>query len=444
MSNAIENAVAPSEVRRTSDRETLLSEILAVESNAQLRLDQLNGLLSVDPDTLPSYKILRVAAPIILFGGYVVTHTITHIEGLPINTLPSIPPLVHGMLQAVHALSNNSADAPYLAYHLPYLFLEFSGITGAAGIWDALNKRGLASRAREAKQLLQSRIAEGVQEYKMPKGHTAIFEGKGDWIADALQKKRLTDVMRYATIPVESTVWQFFDPALGDEHLANSLRRADFQTAGEILLLPTMKQHLFLPDPVKHSDMSLDEMEDLIQYLDGESDSDKRVVIVGSGKFADTRIHTHLRNGVEDIKPYTLQDLVTELAQKRNAEVSLIDPTQLIMDKIFALANGHPLIFSSNSQGDAEYKLRFQAEVLEAQNKGTYVPAAGLDEVRVIYNVDDAPTRVQSQVGDIVIILDSKKREKLLERGIPEDHILCVPEIILQIVDQQVSDGFVK
>lgn len=422
-----------------SNRRDLKAEIEAVETNQPLAIDQLHHVLSVDPNALQSYKALRVAIPIILFGGYVATYAITHQEAFPINRGAELPWVVNGALQAIHALSNNSAQESYLAYHVPFIFLELFGISSVAGVWDFLNKRGLASRAREAKILLQNRIKEGTQTYTMPHSHTAVFEGQGDWIAEALQQRRQTDVMRYASVPIDSTIWQLFDPALGDEHLSQALTRADFQSAGEILLLPTMKQHLFLPDSVKHKDMSLDEMEDLVGFVDSESDEKKRVIIVGSGKFSDEHVSTHLMNGTVDKSSKTLDQLVVELEEARGASVQLIDPTQLIMQRIFDLASGRPLVFSANAQGDVEYKTRFQTEVGEAQEGGRYTPDTSLSEVRVVYNVDDAPTRVQAKNGDIVVILDSRKRAKLIERGIPEDHILCVPEIVLDKVDQEVS-----
>jgi hypothetical protein len=423
-----------------SNRRDLKAEIEAVETNQPLAIDQLHHLLSVDPNALQSYKALRVAIPIIMFSGYVATYAITHQEIFPINRVTELPWVVNGALQAIHALSNNSAQEPYLAYHVPFIFLELSGISSVAGVWDFLNKRGLASRAREAKILLQNRIKEGTQTYTMPHSHTAVFEGQGDWIAEALQQRRQTDVMRYASVPVDSTIWQLFDPVLGDEHLSQALKRADFQSAGEILLLPTMKQHLFLPDPIRHKDMSLDEMEDLVGFVDSESDGKKRVIIVGSGKFSDEHVSTHLMNGTVDKSSKTLDQLVVELEEARGASVQLIDPTQLIMQRIFNLASGRPLVFSANAQGDVEYKARFQTEVQEAERFGRYTPDTSLSEVRVVYNVDDAPTRVQAKSGDIVVILDSRKRAKLIERGIPEDHILCVPEIVLDKVDQEVSE----
>ncbi len=106
-------------------------------------------------------------------------------------------------------------------------------------------------------------------------------------------------------------------------------------------------------------------------------------------------------------------------------QIKIIDPTELVMRKVIELAKGRDISFVSTEESFRRYGERFFKELTLTG----YVPKSE-ETVQVVYNISDIPTQTTASITDIVVILDPKMKENLLRRGVPEEHIIIVPDLV--------------
>lgn len=357
------------------------------------------------------------------------------ISPLQMEVLLDDHPLIHNSLQAVNNLSVNSADSSALRDHLPYIAFDLAGawgiISGLRGL--LLGRSGKKIEAAQARVI--EKITEGLFSYQMAEGHSAVFVGNGDIIGEALQDLLPPDqVMLYAYEKITSEVWQHIKRTGRQEEIFESLDRGDFKHAREAVLLPVKDEDMFLPD-VKGHDMTLDEIRMMIDIFDTYSlDRNiplKEVVIIGSKAMSQTYIEAgQLRDGlgIDSLRTtIRLDNMIDMLNKDRDVDrqIKIIDPTELVMRKVIELAKGRDISFVSTEESFRRYGERFFKEL----SLTGYVPKSE-ETVQVVYNISDIPTQTTASITDIVVILDPKMKERLLRRGVPEEHIIIVPDLV--------------
>lgn len=440
MDNITESPVTP---KQELTLEPLKGQLLdsALESlRSKEGLDPVttNRLLNIETAETPGLSWLDKVMPAVLMAGYIGTFAATRLAGA--EFLPTeVPPILHQALQAVHNLTVNAARNPTVGEHLPFLLLESAGIWGAAKtIPNWFKARGKGQRVKEAQRVAREEINKGEFTYDMAEGHTAAFIGLGDPLADHLQQIKNPDqVMLYSHARIDSKVWQMLIKNGQQEQIYQALDRGDFKKAGEVLLLPVKYEDMFLPDKTGH-DMTIDEVAAIINMIDEYSESrglpKKRVVIVGNKDMEETYIK---RTGAEQTEESqkNLTELVDELSlQREGASVEIIDPTEIVMRRITALANGRTIAFVATKESDQRYGQRFYEQL---SGMG-YQPSIA-KVTSVLYNITDIPTEVRAGKDDIAVILDPSKKQGLLAKGIPEENIVVVPDIILQVLSGEVD-----
>ncbi|KKQ52730.1 MAG: hypothetical protein UT19_C0003G0067 [Candidatus Woesebacteria bacterium GW2011_GWB1_39_10b] len=377
--------------------------------------------------------------PASMMAAHLVSLATVNYAGDTLPALGTLPPAIHELLQAVHNLTVNAANSPALRDHLPYLFLEGSVFYGAVKtVPNWLKLRDKKATAREQQTIVRQKTESGEMKFKMAQGHTAAFVGKGDWLADRLQEAKPDDqVMQYAQLKIDSGVWQIIQKLDRQEEVFETLDRGDFQSAGEVLILPVKDEDMFLPGDEGH-DMSLDEIESLVSVLDAYCKSrnieSKRILIVGRKALKESYV-TRTGDGEIETNSETLEERVKIMTQKRG-ETEIIDPTEIVMRRIMKLADGRKLTLAGTTASDERYGLRF-FQALEEM--GGYEPGTG-EEIRVLYNITDIPTEMHVGDNDIAVILDPSKKQSLVNRGVPEENIIVVPDIVLDVLDKKVEE----
>lgn len=392
-----------------------------------------NRLLSIETAEAPGLSNLDKVIPAALMVGYIATFAATRLAGGEFPTA-EIPPVLHEMLQAVHNLSNNAANNPTLREHLPFLFLEAAAVWGAVKtLPDWFRSRGKRQRIKEAQQVSKSEIEKGEFNFDMAPGHTAAFVGAGDPLADRLQTISPPDqFIQYSHAKIDGKVWQLLRQNAQQEEIFKVFDRGDLKDAGEILLMPVKYEDMFLPDKTGH-DMTIDEVASMVNVVDEYCQSRgiprKKVVIVGSKDMQETYVRRTAAGGKEESQK-TLAELVAEMNhQREGVNVELIDPTEIVMKKITQLAGGRTIEFVSTGESDERYGQRFYERLKSAG----YHPNSP-DKARILYNITDVPTQVQAGRDDIAVILDPSKKQSLINRGLPEESIIVVPDLTLQVL----------
>lgn len=389
-----------------------------------------NRFLHVDTEEHVGLSNADKFIPTALFAGYVATWAINHLGGtLPIPGV--MPEQLDAILQAIHNIGSNAANSPTIRDHLPYLLLETSVAWGGLKtLPNFLNLNRKRDKIAKVQTETRQKIDTGDFPFKMSAGHTAAFVGRGDRTADLLQETKPADqVMLYSNVQIDSRVYQKMKDAGLQEELFRTFDKGDFKQAGEIVLFPIKDEDMFLPGEDGH-DMSLDEIEAIIDlcddYCDTRKISRKKVVIVGRETVRQSYTNRH---GKTKAKNYTetLGQLVARLKTERGAATTeIFDPTRLVMEKIIDLASGKKIDFVATTESDQRYGVRFY----QALEELGYKPIAS-ESIQVRYNIQDTPTAVKANAGDITVILDPSRKQSLMRRkNIPEENILVVPEIV--------------
>lgn len=397
-----------------------------------------NRVLNIKADETPGLSKWDKVVPAVLMVGYIGTFTATRLAGGELPTV-EIPQILHQALQAVHNLSVNSVRQPTLSEHLPFLLLELAASWGAAKtLPNWFKARGRRQQIKEAQGSIRETISRGEFQYNMARGHTATFIGLGDPLADRLQQVKNPDqVMLYSHARIDNQVWQLLKKDGQQEQIYQALDRGNFQKAGEVLLLPVKYEDMFLPDETGH-DMTIDEIATMVNVVDKYSTSrgipKKKIIIVGSKGMKESYVRRSGMGQIEESQQ-TLVELVDEMNQQREiADVEIIDPTDIVMRKITALAGGRTIKFVSTKESDERYGRRFY-EQLSAINYQPRVP----EVVNIIYNITDTPTGVRAGMKDIAVILDPSKKQSLQAKGLLEENIIIVPDVILQVLSGEVD-----
>lgn len=379
-----------------------------------------------------------------LLGAYIVSFAVVKQMGGELPTLGTLPPMVHELFQAVHNLTVNAAKSPAIRDHAPYIFLELSALYGSlktAPRWFRLRSKG--EKAREQQTAVRQKVESGEMKYEMAEGHTAAFVGSGDWLADRLQETKGSDqVMQYANMKIGSRVWQMIQHQNRQEEIFEVLDRGDFKSAGEVLILPVKEEDMFLPGESGH-DMSLDEIQNLVEIFDSYCDSRgidrKKVLIVGRKTLGETYVHrTGEGSEAIDTDSHTLEQRVDAMAQKRG-DIEIVDPTEIVMRRIAELARGRKISLTGVKASDERYGKRFFEALKEIIGEKAESKSEG-GEVKVFYNITDIPTEVHVGGNDIAVILDSSKRDALIRKGISEENIIVVPDEVLRVLGRKVEE----
>lgn len=422
------------------------------KQRAQHVLQQIKKGQGLNPKDLRKFMDLKTVStiskldkfiPVFLFLSYLTFLTIKNYYGEKLGDWGTVPLALHAFLQSIHDVSGKTAEAAtWQAHMIPFLF-EASiawGLLKTLPDWITVKSR--SARVLETQNLLREQLKDGKVAYKMARNHTAAFVGNGDKLATRLQEvKPMDEVMQYANMPLDKEVWQYIKPDATEKELFQILDRGNLISAGEILIMPVKSSDMFLPGIDGH-DMMLDEVEGIINMVDDYCESKKvakkRIIIIGN-KYMPQVYHSRQGARKYEESKVTLEDLVNRIKSLRaGADLIVDDPTQLVMKKIVDLAQGRSIEFYATQAGDKRYGEQFY-DLLD--NKLKYKPSVK-KKVRVLYDIIDTPTEVRATPeGDIAVILDHWRKESMIKKGITEENIIVVPDLVLTHLSQRVEES---
>ncbi len=347
-----------------------------------------------------------------------------------------LPTFLHQVLQAVHNLSSNEAASATLRDHLPYMPLEFAALyTGSKAVLSTFFNRRIR-RIKEAQARLKEGLKAGEQALDMSGGFSLIFAGKGDPLA-RLVAEELPD----ETVQVVSSPDAIKDPRLPHVIEGREKELVPFDKAGEILFLPTADEHPFLCPPDQY-DMGLANIVEAIRQLDSycnerEDCEKKKFVIVGDDDLKMVKVSS-VEGEEPELEEITLSMAVEKL-KKEGINVVVVDPDRAVMDEILKRIGGRRVKFVATRESYELYEKAFFGELNEARGGDSVNESE--PPISVFYNITDVPTVSLSEGGEAVYLVTTPEaREQLKSRGVSENNVLLIPEIIRKAIERELED----
>lgn len=406
----------------------------------------------LSPDSNEPSLDIEKYLPQVLFAAYLVTNVMKAASpellghaGLDIE----IGEWWHNALNGVHDIGNNTVNEPTVAAHMPYVFLEASIATGFARISELLRSKTLEKRKEEIRAAQEA----GELRYKMAEGHTALFSVGTSALVDILDKKLLpNELMVYSKEKTGLPVWQKISSRVDQRRLYASFDRADLQGAGEIVLSATNDAHMFLQQP-GHEKIDIDGIVGMIETVDDYCEDreipHKPIIIVGDRHAGITRVQRDVGNGEREY-PETLEQRVEMMnierkkmrrhGKKGPQEIELIDPTDIVLEKIVQLAGGRPIVLATTSHGSKEYGAELDTLL---QERGYFEKEVSGNPVYLRYDISDAASSVEraniNPKDEIVVVVEREYKQRLVRRGVPEGNIVIVEDLLGEYIQNLVN-----
>lgn len=390
----------------------------------------------------PENKITRFEkiAPLVFFissiAAWMLNYALRDTVSLP------LPQPIHYLLQAIHSfplikqpVANNN-----LVEHLPVILGELTLL--------AMGRLGISLSAKSSLQKKQEIVAQQVQKgefkYRLNDDFTAAFVGEGDVLANRLfARLPAGEMILLSNRPLGETTHQFLGHRQTDEaretykeRMHNIFDRIQLARAGEIMLFPVTAEDMFLPDPIKGHDMRLYEIKRYIELVDDycrdKGIEQKSVFIIGSKAMSDTFVRFDPQTKTRKKKIVSLADIVFILNKDRTKKIKVVDPDEIVMQKIIEVAQGRKIDFVSNTDGAERYQKLF--EILYKKTKYRPNKSRGMP-LRLTYYIGDP----EQEIGDpfsylggeeAVIGISSQVRNAARKRGIPDKNIIAVSELV--------------
>jgi hypothetical protein len=117
---------------------------------------------------------------------------------------------------------------------------------------------------------------------------------------------------------------------------------------------------------------------------------------------------------------------------KKHKQVTLLDPTDIVLQKIIAIAMGRKIVFRATREGIAEYKKRFYQRL---ERLGYKLKKSAKGTLTIGYDLFEDQTEQQTlhHKGDgyFPVVLSKNVRDALIRNGYKKSEFLYVPELVL-------------
>lgn len=385
----------------------------------------------------PVSKVLKnIALPLSLAFGFFFSVFPTYFDSL-VKNMPSWTnfsgPILTG-IDYLWDLIGEPVQRANIIYHIPNIFLYSFGIFGIKKLFDTLDKKTWLDEVLFAKDKLAEQIKHGSLNVDLKKGHSILFVGKGDFIG--MQFVLNHDINASVTIsevkPSYSDIWNFYNPHTTFEDLKEVLLRSGKANTGEYIFFPVKDDQIFLPSPTAYdlSPHKLDILCQNIRKIEKENKwSVKRIIIVGD-RFHKSFVQSEDKKGLLQ----DTEDIISlESISKKYEKVTLIDPTDVVLQQILDLAAGRKIVFRATREGISEYKNRFydRIEKLDFTHKHT---KKGI--LTIGYDLSEDLTEQQTLARKIddyyPVVLSKNVRDALMRNGYKKSEFLYVPDLVLK------------
>ena len=433
------------EKKKIHKKKELLRISKRVEKNEPLLPKEATYILTFEHLEKES-KILgilkRLGLPLSILFGFFIT-VFPEVAEEIISILPSwldLPQKLATGLDYLWGIIGNPVEKTHLIYHLPNIFLYSFGFVGARDLVNAIRKKSWLDRVLKAKDTLRTNISKGKALWDLKKGHSVLFVGSGDFIGEEIARAEKDMAITLSNkLPRHTLVWTHYDLESSFALLKKALEDSGAVDAGEYVFFPVKDSEIFLPGDLAY-DLSPHKLDLLIQNIrttESENEwTNKKIIIVGD-KYHKSVIETAGR--VEETRRAT-ETITLETIMKRNPNVTLIDPTDVVLQKILELSNGRKILFRASRQGLYEYKDRFYKRIEELGYKERKDEK---ETFTVGYDVLEDQTEQQSianrERGYFPVVLSSDVLDSLLKNGYRKDQLIYVPDLIISRIREIIS-----
>jgi hypothetical protein len=418
-----------------------------VDLNHKITPDEINELLSFEKksDSKKVFSWLKtVALPLSLGFGFFFTVFPKEFDHF-VSTLPAwtnlTPPLLSGV-DYLWSLLGDPVGKANILFHVPNIILYSFGIFGVKKLFDALDKRSWLDRVLTAQTMLNNKLQTGHLNLSLKKSHTLLFVGRGDYIGTqfALNHKNNDTVTISENKPSYTNIWNYYFTDTMYEDLKNVIERSDGQTAGEYVFFPVKDDQIFLPAPNAY-DLSPHKLDIICQDIRTIEKKNKwkakRIIIVGD-RFHQSIVQSEDKRGM--IKN-TRDTISLESISEKYPNITVLDPTDIVLRKIMEIAAGRRIVFRATRLGITEYKDRFynRLELLKYKIKDNKkgILTIGYD----IFEDQTEQQMLSRKVDDYYpVVLSKNIRDALIRNGYKKEEFLYVPELVLSELSIQAAE----
>lgn len=378
------------------------------------------------------------AVPLSLAFGFILATFATTLDPM-IESLPpwtNMSPQLTNGVDYLWSILSDPIEKQNIVYHIPNIVLFSFGIVGIKYLLERLDRHTWLDKVLTAQATLHDQIEKGKLNWQLADGHSLLFVGSGDFIAQQYADNNADDVAVTIseTRPRYTHVWNQYDNNCVFDDLKNVVERSDGATAGEYVFFPVKDMHIFLPG-AKDFDLSPHKLDIFCQNIrlieKHEGWEVKPILIVGDMHHS-SFVQSENQNKVIPKSQDTISLL--SISQKYEA-IRLLDPTDIVLEKILAIANGRQIVFRATKEGIAEYKDRFYTRLKLMK----YAPTKK-SILTIGYDIFEDQTEQQTLAPKVQeyypVVLSKNVCDALLRNGYKKEQFLYVPDLVLEAVSK--------
>jgi hypothetical protein len=387
-----------------------------------------------EPDFARTGKFLAV--PLSLLIGFLFATFPGYFENIT-SHLPGWTNLNPAMLQGLNYwwdFLGEPIDRANILYHLPNAVLYVFGFFGLKKLIEALDRKTWLDMVYKAQSVLLDNLKSGNLNLLMRNNHSILFVGAGDFIGMqfALNKDSNETVTIARKKPLYTDIWNSYDVETLYEDLKNTLIRASGENAGEYIFFPVKDDQIFLPGEHAYdlSPHKLDILCQNIRTIEKELKwKNKRILIIGD-KFHKSHVQSEDRTR---LIPKSEDEITLYSISKKYKNVSLLDPSDIVIKKIIEIAGGRRIIFRATKEGIKEYKARFYERLKQL---GYRISKTKKGILTIGYDIFEDQTEQQTlsrKIDDYFpVVLSKSVSDALIRNGYKEEEFLYVPSLVIE------------
>jgi len=427
-------------------KKKLLSIARKVAQGQRINPDELSLLLSfekIEKEKAFVSLLKKSAVPIALTVGFLIAVFPSNTDSI-VKNLPQWTNLTEQMIAGADYFWNILSEPvgkANIIYHLPNIILYSFGVLGVKKLFDAIDRRSWIDRVNGGKKRLTEFVLRGATPLLLKKGHSVLFMGKGDFIGMQFVLNHTKSTVVIGEIkPSVTDIWNYYSPDSGYDDLKTVLERSCGKETGEYMFFPVKDDQVFLPSPTAY-DLSPHKLDILCQDIRMIEKNNKwkakRILIVGD-KFHKSFVQSEDKKG----KIKNSEDLISlESISSKYPNVTLVDPTDIVLSHILEIAKGRKIVFRATKEGIIEYKKRFydRLELLGYNDKNL---KKGI--LTIGYDLFEDQTEQQTlakKVDDYYpVVLSKGVKDALVRNGHGKNDFIYVPDLVLQTLTKKADE----
>ena len=399
---------------------------------------------TIEKESRLTQLLKQVALPLSLVAGFLIGAFPDKTANV-VKHMPSWTNLPQEALQGIDYLWDiwgDSVGKANILYHIPNIVLYSVGFFGLKKIFDSIDRRTWKDKVLAAQQTLRDAVNNGNLHLQLKKGHSMLFVGKGDFIGTqfVLSHKPHDAITISESKPSYTTIWNKYDEQTLYDDLKDIVIRSGGENAGEYIFFPVEDDQIFLPGP-KAYDLAPHQLDILCGNIRTVEKSlrwkPKRIIIIGD-KFHRSFVQSEDKTKI--IK-HSEDNISIEAIAKKYKNVTVLDPSDIVLRKIIAIAQGRKIVFRATVEGIREYKQRFYQRLTllgykqNTRKKGVLTIGYDLFE-------DQTEQQTLSRTVDdyFPVVLSKAVRDALVRNGYKQSEFLYVPELVLKTLNKTAEE----